>query len=125
MKRPFPLFLAIVLSTCCVFGWNGTGHLTVAYIAYQRLLPAERTALAAILVRHPDHARWTQNIPGGNKELIQLAMFVRAAAWPDDIRDDPRFFDDTARQPVPTPILATPLPARCVSATVASVSRSS
>src|SRR5688572_12638299 len=43
-----------------------------------------------LLAQHPDFPKWTMNVPAANKGK---AAFVKASAWPDDIKSDPRFFD--------------------------------
>lgn len=105
--RPPRLLSTLAAYLCAISSlpaWNGTGHMTVASIAYQQLSPEDRSKLAALLAQHPDHDRLARGIPTGNKELVQLTMFVRAATWPDDIRSDKRFYDDTNKHATPTPI---------------------
>jgi hypothetical protein len=100
--------LTLLLCPILAFGWNGTGHMTVAYIAYQTLSEPDRKAISAILAQHPDYDKWVRGIPKDQTDLRNMVAFVRAAAWPDDIRSDKRFYDDTAKHPVQTP---TPTPA--------------
>ena len=70
-----------VLSACCLFGWNSTGHMTVAISltrgSRRRNAPPSYPGQAPI-------RRWVKGIPTTNAELIQLA--VRRAALADDIR---------------------------------------
>ncbi len=82
------LGLAVLLPAPAV-AWNAAGHRLVATIAWRQLDPDSRSRLAALLARHPDHGRWTARAgdPG-------QSAFVEASTWPDDIRRDPRFFDD-------------------------------
>jgi hypothetical protein len=56
-----------------------------------------REAIATSLARHPD-PRWAG--PGPLRRPIDL--FAEAATWPDDIRNDPRFYDE-GRPPPPLP----------------------
>ena len=97
-------FLAILLFLLgCpspAFAWNAAGHRLVALIAWAQLSPASREFISGELARHPDHARWVARAAGRG----DAAIFAEASTWPDDIRNDPRFFDET-RDP-PTPQLA-------------------
>jgi hypothetical protein len=65
--------------------WNSTGHEIVAQIAYDQLSPATKTAIIAILKNHP---RLNQDLLHDEVRAKDddLAMFLRAATWPDMIR---------------------------------------
>jgi hypothetical protein len=76
------------------FAWNPTGHRIVAAIAYQRLTPRARQRVEALLKRHPDYSTTPAR-----------AAFIAAASWPDEIKNDPRFYDDLHRGAEPTPLL--------------------
>jgi hypothetical protein len=80
--------------------WNAAGHRVIAYIAYQRLTPKARARADHLLRNHPDLARIFDGSPEGAREA-----FLAAAEWPDTIRHDPRFFDDTRRNARPTALL--------------------
>lgn len=83
------------------FGWNATGHRIVAAIAYDRLTPQVRAAVDELLRKHPDYSRLAQNTP---EDPAQRArdVFIAAAVWPDNIKGDPRFWDDTHADAKPT-----------------------
>jgi hypothetical protein len=70
--------------------WNAAGHRLVAGIAWQQLSPASREFVAATLASHPDHARWADKV----RSSEPADLFAEAATWPDDIRNDPRFYDE-------------------------------
>lgn len=94
------LFIALLCLAVVspAMAWNAAGHRLVAAIAWRHMSPAAREAAAELLAHHPDHARWiarSDTDPGYN-------AFLEAATWPDDIRNDPRFFD--SGDP-PTPML--------------------
>lgn len=74
--------------------WNATGHRVVAAIAYDRLTPAARAQVDALLHKHPDL-----------KNLAPRDAFLAAAVWPDVIKGDTRFYDDTRANAQPTPLL--------------------
>ena len=72
----------------------------VATIAWQQMSPGTRNHAAALLSRHPDYERWLEKARSSNP----AAIFAEAATWPDDIRGDPRFYDeerDAAAPPLP------------------------
>src|ERR1044072_4307601 len=85
--------------------WNNKGHMLVAYIAYTNLDPAVRQKVDALLERHPDFARLQQNAGSPNSQNYHLIIFMNAATWPDSIRKDGRFYDETDSDETPTPLL--------------------
>jgi len=68
--------------------WNPNGHRVVAAAAYPKLQPQVRQKVAALLALNPEHRRWVEGVPPGEREL---AAFMRASNWADDIRDLPGF----------------------------------
>jgi hypothetical protein len=97
--------LALVLLTVSSLqAWNRDGHMTVAWIAYQHLSPVVKAQVDAILQNHPDYPAWTKDLPAGADRSLEA--FLHASYWPDELRGDPRFWDDIAREPRPTPPLA-------------------
>lgn len=87
--------------------WNAAGHRLTAVIAWQQLSPATRTAISEALSRHPDHARWVERSRSGT----DVDIFAEASTWPDNIRNDPRFYDD-GREPATPAITGLPDTAR-------------
>jgi hypothetical protein len=86
-------------------GWNATGHRVVAAIAYQRLTPGARAKIDALLSLHPDYATLLTAGAGPDPEDKARAAFLAAAVWPDVIKSDRRFYDDTRANAQPTPSL--------------------
>lgn len=65
--------------------WNDKGHMVVAELAWQRLTPAQRQTLAAILRQHPHYAEYlAAEKPEGVPE--EQWAFWRAATWPDWVK---------------------------------------
>ena len=62
--------------------WNG-GHEIVAYIAYQKLTPATKARVDALLKLNPMYAQWTVDVEDSEKPLV---AFIMAATWPDCIK---------------------------------------
>lgn len=91
------LLLALIfcLSAPLSHAWNAAGHRLSAVIAWQQLSPATRARVSAILAHHPDHVRWVERA----KTADGAAVFAEASTWPDDIRNDPRFHDESGSTP--------------------------
>jgi hypothetical protein len=91
------LLLALLL--CLVaplsHAWNAAGHRLTAIIAWQQLSPPTQQRIAEILAKHPDYERWLQKA----KSDQTSAIFAEASTWPDDIRNDPRFHDESGKAP--------------------------
>lgn len=94
MRRYLGGLLLLTLPLSSLQAWNFTGHRIIAAIAYDRLTPAAKAQVDALLKQHPDFAM-----------MPSRDAFLAASAWPDTIRNDPRFYDDTAKEPKPTPLL--------------------
>jgi hypothetical protein len=75
--------------------WNATGHRIVGAIAYDRLTAKARARVDELLRQHPDF-----------KMLMGRDAFLAASVWPDAIRGDTRFYDDTLPNAQPTPLLS-------------------
>lgn len=96
MRRFLPALLLLTLPlTPSLRAWNATGHRVIAAIAYDHLTPRAKARVDELLKQHPDFA----NLPSRE-------AFLAASVWPDAIRNDPRFYDDTAANSKPTPLLA-------------------
>lgn len=75
--------------------WHAAGHMMVAAIAWEQMTPAARTRAIELLKRNPDYDKWIAGIPDAAKDKT---AFVRAATWPDDIKNKgthPDSIDDT------------------------------
>jgi len=104
-----PHWTAAIAAACIVaapaLGWNSTGHRIIAAIAYERLTPRARARVDEILRHHPDYATLlTRGAPSDDEGRARDAFLV-AATWPDVIKGDRRFYDDTRKDAVPTPAL--------------------
>jgi S1/P1 Nuclease len=71
--------------TSSCYAWNSTGHEVVAQIAYDQLSPQARAAVFAVLRNHP---RLNEDLLSDSDRAQDtgLAMFLRAATWPDMVR---------------------------------------
>ena len=63
------------------WSWSRGGHMTVAYIAYQKLTPAAKERVDALLTKNPDYNSWVIAIPDtpANKDRRALTAFLRAS----------------------------------------------
>ena len=74
--------------------WNATGHRIIAAVAYDHLNPKAQARVEELLRQHPDF-----------KTLPPREGFLTASTWPDTIRNDNRFYDDTRADAKPTQVL--------------------
>jgi hypothetical protein len=79
--------------------WNATGHRIVGAIAYDHLTVEARARVDELLRQHPDFKALM-----GGPEMGREA-FLAASVWPDVIKGDNRFYDDTRADAQPTPLL--------------------
>jgi hypothetical protein len=77
--------------------WNATGHRVIAAIAYDHLTAKARARVDELLRQHPDYGTL---LPRDFRDA-----FLAASVWPDVIKGDNRFYDDTRANAVPTPLL--------------------
>lgn len=94
------LFATTLLNAPSALAWNAAGHRLSAIIAWQSLDPATREQLAELLRQHPDHPRW---LARSRHFAPDLAAFIEASTWADELRRDPRFHEAGE---APTPLLA-------------------
>lgn len=87
MRTLTACFLIVALAVPAA-AWNGVGHKTVAYIAYQKLTPQTKARVDALLRLHPQYPTWVQGVPAAQQSLV---AFLRASNWADDIKGDPAY----------------------------------
>jgi S1/P1 Nuclease len=96
---------ALVLIAHPAWGWNATGHRIAAAITYDHLSPNAKARVDALLAMHPDYATlFTSDAPSDPQGRAR-AVFLAASVWPDTIRIDKRFYDDTQERALPTTLL--------------------
>jgi len=91
MQRRILLFFAallITLSCRTALAWNSIGHMTVAWVAYQKLTPAEKARVSALLQRNTKYYKvWLSYLPAGTSDADRdMYVFMMAATWPDEIK---------------------------------------
>ena len=92
------LLLALLLPLPAA-AWNSAGHRLIAAVAWDQLDEQTRFAVTELLRQHPDYERWLKNDKDGD---AGRTAFIEASTWPDEIRQDERFFDP-GDEPTPTP----------------------
>jgi hypothetical protein len=100
MRKPHRLIafalLGILTFSVPSYGWWGLGHMAVAYVAYQKLTPQKRDRVDVLLRLNPDLPNWLALIPPNtSKEDERLMIFMIAATWPDRIKEDRKYTDDS------------------------------
>lgn len=87
--------LFVLLFTVPAYGWSDTGHMAVAYVAYQRLTPQARARVDALVRLNPRFNAWRQRIPQGTSAARRrLMLFMIASTWPDEIKGLPGYISD-------------------------------
>jgi hypothetical protein len=97
--------IAALLLAQPALAWNYVTHRIIAAIAYDRLNPAARARVDALLKQHPDYATMFLRDAPAEEPGRSRAAFIAAATWADQIRNDPRFYDEAAPDTRPTPRL--------------------
>jgi hypothetical protein len=92
-KHARSLFLFLTIATAAQ-AWSGGGHKTLASIAYERLPPAVRSKVAALLEHHPRYkedflSEMPADLQSGPAADREHWLFCQAAIWPDK----PRAYD--------------------------------
>jgi S1/P1 Nuclease len=96
---------ALLLIAHPAWSWNATGHRIAAAIAYDHLSPNAKARVDVLLAMHPDYATLLARDAPADSQDRARAVFLAASVWPDTIRIDKRFYDDTQQNALPTPLL--------------------
>jgi hypothetical protein len=97
MINPRSILIAIfvTLMTAAAHAWNFGGHMTTGAIAYDTMKATDPQGLAkivAVLKQHPQYdSHWSKRLELVDPADRDQAMFMLAARWPDDIRNNPDY----------------------------------
>ena len=81
--------LLVVLLSVPAYGWSDTGHMAVAFVAYQRLKPQTRARVDALVKLNPNFGLFSSKVPAGTSAKDRRMMiFILMATWPDFIKGD-------------------------------------
>lgn len=92
------LMLLLIVASFPAVAWNAGGHRLVAAIAWEEMSPIARQRAGELLAAHIDHQRWLER--GGSGDSAR-SLLLEAASWPDELRDDPRFYDEQREAATP------------------------
>jgi hypothetical protein len=85
----------LLIASAPTFAWNDEGHMGIAFLAYQKLRPVTKSRVNALLKLNPYYAKWLAALPAGTSQTeTDRVIFMIAATWPDQIRNDPAYTDD-------------------------------
>jgi hypothetical protein len=105
IKQSLAAMLVVASFTLPAPAWNETGHRIIAAIAYDNLTARARARVDELIRRHPDYGTiFVKGAPSDTPGRARWA-FITAAYWPDAIRNDTRFYDDTRADAQPTQTL--------------------
>ncbi|MBI1841193.1 MAG: S1/P1 nuclease [Verrucomicrobia bacterium] len=95
-----PSLITLVLVLALMSAWvqaacafNADGHMIAAALAYRQLDPATKRAVDALLKQHPEYRVWKRSFKSGLGVDLGTYAFMRASAWPDEIRRSGDPFD--------------------------------
>jgi S1/P1 Nuclease len=69
--------------------WDG-GHTQIAAVAYERLDPAVRAKVDALIKLNPDYSKWVDGVADADRDR---SAFVHASTWADDIKGEAGYID--------------------------------
>ena len=69
--------------------WDG-GHMQIAAVAYDRLDPAVRAKVDALIKLNPDYSKWIGGVADADRDRF---AFVHASTWADDIKGEDGYTD--------------------------------
>jgi hypothetical protein len=95
----------ILAAAAAAHAWHPVGHRIVAAICYDNLTDKARDRVDALVRAHPDYRHFAEGAKGSKREIARRA-FINTAAWADDIKGDPRFYDESRRDAEATRTLA-------------------
>ena len=94
LSAALSLSAAVSLPATCL-AWTQAGHMTTGAVAYDTLKEDDPQALAKILAtlrQLPTYkSMWTRQLERVDPADRDQAMFMLAARWPDDIRNNPDY----------------------------------
>lgn len=93
------IFFILHLANGPSYGWNDTGHMTVAFITYSNLTPTAKKRVDDLIRLNPKFNEWVALIPSGTDEAKKNGMlFMLAATWADQIKSDNQHLADGPQQ---------------------------
>jgi hypothetical protein len=81
---------AVSLTASPARAWWDGGHMQIAAVAYDRLDPAVRVKVDALIKLNPDYSKWIGGVADANRDRF---AFVHASTWADDIKAEDGYTD--------------------------------
>jgi hypothetical protein len=75
---------ALVFFSVNAQAWHAAGHMMTAAVAWDQMTDTARKRASELLKLNPDYDSWVKGIPDADKDKT---AFMRAASWPDDIKN--------------------------------------
>ena len=72
----------------------------IAAVAYDRLDPAVRAKVDALIKLNPDYSKWIGGVAEANRDRF---AFVHASTWADDIKGEDGYTNSAIPRPATTP----------------------
>lgn len=96
LRKALAIVLCLLIFHSTSHAWWDTGHMAVAWVAYQKLTPEKKARVAKLLAKNPYFKKkWAAMIPSGTPaDQRNLMMFMIAATWPDEIKGDNAYVSD-------------------------------
>jgi hypothetical protein len=95
LYRALALLLVAVVIPRDALAWNRAGHMVSGAIAYNELRATDPAALRRVITllrAHPAYqTRWLPMIVERGMADHDVMLFMYAARWPDDVRDEPQY----------------------------------
>jgi S1/P1 Nuclease len=77
-------FAVLVIVSNKADAWHAAGHMMTAAVAWEQMTDTARKRASELLKLNPDYDSWVKGIPDADKDKT---AFMRAASWPDDIKN--------------------------------------
>lgn len=81
----------LTVSSVPASAWNARGHMAVAAVAWSKMTPKARERASELLRLNPSYSKWIAGVSEADRDKV---AFMKAATWPDEIRDAPGYIDD-------------------------------
>lgn len=108
MKNTAIVFIALFVAALPISGWNATGHKIISAMTYDQLSATAKARVDDLIRLHPDYqSHFLRGVPANVTPAARArAAFINASIWPDQIRDDPRFYNEDRTGAQSPPLLA-------------------
>lgn len=99
MRRLVFATIGLCFWTSYAMAWWDEGHMRVAAMAWDQMTPAARAEASRLIRMNPQYFSWVIAVPqpnDGSPRDLDRYIFIRAAAWADDIKEMKEYKDASA-----------------------------